>query len=476
MAHLYVSAAHKSSGKTTVTLGLAAALARRGRIVQPFKKGPDYIDPMWHRHASGRASINLDFNTQSHAEIRAAFAARMGAADIGVIEGNKGLYDGMDVEGSDSNAALAKLLSAPVVLVLNAEGITRGIAPLVIGYQVFDPDVTIAGIILNSLVSSRQEAKMRAVLERYTDIPVIGAIGRSDDMRLTERHLGLVPPGEAAEKGEGGGPAGVIARLSAAVAAGVDLDAIEAIAATAPVITPGAPAAAVPASDLRIAVARDAAFGFTYADDLERFGQVGAELVFFDTMADPHLPDADGLFLPGGFPETHMAALEANASLRADIRAAIAAGLPTYAECGGLMYLCRSIAWNGDKREMVGTIPADAVMNRRPQGRGLVRLAATGEAPWQASAHRAGDLAAHEFHYAGLENLAPDCRFAWRVERGHGIDGARDGIVIGNCLANFVHLRHADASPWVDRFVAFARAVRDARQQPLAAAAPAGRG
>ncbi|PLX37599.1 MAG: cobyrinic acid a,c-diamide synthase [Hyphomicrobiales bacterium] len=462
MAHIFLSAAHKSSGKTTLTIGLAAALARRGRVVQPFKKGPDYIDPMWHRHAAGRASYNLDFNTMTAGEIEATFAANLAGADIGLIEGNKGLYDGMDIEGSDCNAALARMLDAPVVLVLNAEGITRGIAPLVIGYQAFDPQVKIAGLILNSLVSARQESKMRAVLERYTDLPVIGAVGRDRNLGVLERHLGLVPPDEA------GGPAERIAHIADVVEAGIDLDAFEAIAATAPVVTAPPVVPSVPSPDLRVGITRDSAFGFYYSDDLERFRQAGAEPVFFDCLSDPHLPDVDALFIGGGFPETHMQALSANASLRQEIRAAIEAGMPTYAECGGLMYLSRSIFWNGERHDMVGAVPADAVMNSRPQGRGLVRLAPTGEAPWSPLGSSSPVVAAHEFHYAGLENVAMGSRYAYRVERGHGIDGTNDGIVIGNLVANFVHLRHTAATPWVDRFVDFIRTTKRAR-----AAAPA---
>ncbi len=457
MAHILISAAHKSSGKTAFACGLAAALVRRGRAVQPFKKGPDYIDPMWHRHAAGRPSFNLDFNTQDGDEIRATFARAMAAADIGLIEGNKGLYDGLAVDGSDCNAALAKLLAAPVLLVLDAAGLTRGVAPLVVGYCAFDPDVTIAGIVLNNLASARQEAKMRAALERYTDVPVVGAVGRADDMLLVERHLGLVTPDDA------GLPAERIDAMATRVEAEVDVDAVEAIAATAP--APEEPdtcqvVASSPRTDLRIAVARDAAFGFYYADDLDRMRALGAEPVFFDTFADGRLPKADALFIGGGFPETHMPALESNGALRAEIRAAIAAGLPTYAECGGMMYLSRAIHWHGQRHTMVGALPADARLNLEPQGRGLVRLAVTDEAPWSPAADGETHVAAHEFHHASLEAIDPACRYAYRVERGTGIGDARDGLVVENCLASFSHLRHARRSPWVDRFVAYVRAKR----------------
>ncbi|MEZ5840738.1 MAG: cobyrinate a,c-diamide synthase [Hyphomicrobiales bacterium] len=449
MAHFYLSAAHKSSGKTTLAIGIAAALTGRGLAVQTLKKGPDYIDPMWLKRASGRTCYNLDFNTQSHDEIRATFARSLPGADIGLVEGNKGLYDGLDIEGSDSNAAMARLLQAPVVLVINAEGITRGVAPLVVGYRAFEPDLDIAGVILNSLASGRQESKMRAVLERYTDVPVIGAVGRDRGLVVSERHLGLTTPAETGERDDR------ISRIAAAAEAGIDLDRILAIAARAPLPEIPAPSDKAAARDIRIGVALDTAFGFYYADDLEALEAAGAELVFFDTLADTVLPAVDGLFIGGGFPETQMAALEANGAMRAAIGNAIAAGLPVYAECGGLMYLTRAIHWNGRRHEMVGAIAADTVMNEKPQGRGLVRLSTTDGHPWNA-----GAVAAHEFHYAGLVDVAEGTRFGYRVRRGHGVDGANDGILVNNCVANFSHLRSTAANPWAPRFAAFVRATK----------------
>ena len=202
MSRLLISAAHKSSGKTTVSLGLCAALAARDLVVQPFKKGPDYIDPMWLGLAAGRPCHNLDFYCMSHEEILATVGHYSTDADISLIEGNKGLYDGLDLDGSNSNAALATLTHTPVILVLDARGMTRGIAPLILGYQAFDPEVRIAGIILNQLGGSRHEAKLRAVIEHYTDVPVIGGVHRNQALEIVERHLGLIPSNEdcAADK------------------------------------------------------------------------------------------------------------------------------------------------------------------------------------------------------------------------------------------------------------------------------------
>ncbi|MDH3596018.1 MAG: cobyrinate a,c-diamide synthase [Rhodospirillales bacterium] len=456
MAHLLISAAHKSSGKTSISVGIAAALSRRGLSVQPFKKGPDYIDPLWLGRAAGRPCRNLDFYTMGKREILELFGRHAAGADFSLIEGNKGLYDGVDVAGADSNAALARLLDAPVLLVIDARGMTRGVAPLIRGYQDFDPAVSIKGVILNKVGGPRHEGKLRASIERYTDVPVLGAVRRDPEIEIRERHLGLVPANEES------GAEAKIAHLAETVAEQVDLDRIVALAAEAsPPAAPTVPFATPRAADLRIGVARDAAFGFYYPDDLEAFAASGAQLVPFDTLHDQCLPDVDGLFIGGGFPEVHIAALSANHSLRASIKAAIEGGLPAYAECGGLMYLARSLTWRGESQEMVGVIPGDAVMNEHPVGRGYVQFEETGQGSWlldpDAGVGTPARLSAHEFHYASLENLPGDLAYAYRMLRGAGVDGQNDGIVIGNLTASFMHLRDVRSTPWVGRFVAFVR-------------------
>ena len=451
LPRLFIAAAHKSSGKTTISIGLAAALRARGLSVRMFKKGPDYIDPLWHKLACGRDSYNLDYNTQSPREMQALFARKAQGADISLIEANKGLFDGIDPHGADSNAAVAELLGAPVVLVIDCEGITRGIAPLLIGYQSFGQGVKIAGVILNRVGGARHEAKLRAAVELYTDVEVLGAVGKDTAMSLQERHLGLTTPGDMAVLDER------MAAIGARVAQAVELDRLMALGRSAPRLDIPPMEEPAPAADVRIAVARDAAFCFYYPDDLEAFARAGAELVSFSPISDAVLPeDIDGLFLGGGFPETHMAALADNAAMRTAIREAVASGLPAYAECGGLMYLAESLVWGAQKAPMCGVIKARAVMNARPQGRGIIHLAATGEAPW--SPRIAGErAAAHEFHYASLHGLEPMTRFAWKVLRGHGTDGAHDGVVQGNLVAGFTHLRDTEKLRWVGPFVDFVR-------------------
>ncbi|NIP74108.1 MAG: cobyrinate a,c-diamide synthase [Gammaproteobacteria bacterium] len=455
MPHVLISAAHKSSGKTTLTLGLCAALRRRGQVVQPLKKGPDYIDPMWLARAAGRECHNLDFHTQREEEILATFSRAMSGADVALIEGNKGLYDGLDLNGSNSNAALAALLGAPVVLVLDARGMTRGVAPLILGHQAFDPGIRIAGVILNKVGGARHEAKLRAIIEHYTDVKVLGAVHQDTGIAIAERHLGLIPTNESTRADE------QIRHVADAVARQVDLEQLLALADEASLepLPAVPPTRGLPRPDVRIGIARDSAFGFYYPGDLEALRAAGAELVELNTLRDTRLPRVDGLFIGGGFPETHMGQLESNDSLRAEIRNAIEDGMPAYAECGGLMYLARTLVWGERRCEMVGAIPGDVRVHERPQGRGYARLRETSYAPWRCGGAGSGavEINAHEFHYSSLENLSGDLRFAYEVLRGTGVNGRNDGIVHKNLLANYVHLRDVDGNHWAWRFVDFVR-------------------
>ena len=454
MARLFISATHKSSGKTTVSIGLCAALRAQGSIVQPFKKGPDYIDPLWLGAASGRPCHNLDFNTMTPDEIIHTVQRYSLDTNIALIEANKGLYDGMALDGSDSNAAVAKLTRSPVVLVVDTRGMTRGIAPLLLGYQAFDRDINIAGIIFNRVGGTRHATKLRESVEHYTDIKVLGAVQNNPDMEIEERHLGLMPSNESGEA------EAQIARIRDLVAAQVDLKLLREIAATSASL----PASSLPLCKrgiegdfLRIAICQDPAFGFYYPGDLEALQQAGAELVPVNTLTDTALPaNIDGLFIGGGFPETHMQQLAANVAMRESIHAAIDNGLPTYAECGGLMYLSRSLIWNGQQAEMVGIIPGDAVMHPKPQGRGYVKLQETADMPWPGgdSSHT---INAHEFHYSRLENLTATGKFAYRMQRGTGIDGQHDGWIYRNLLASYTHIRDTSQFHWAQRFVAFIR-------------------
>jgi cobyrinic acid a,c-diamide synthase len=410
---------------------------------------------MWLGQAAGHPCFNLDLYLMENDDVVATFAQH--CAEVNLVEGNKGLYDGLALDGSNSNAALAKLLDLPVMLVIDARGMTRGIAPLILGYQAFDRDINIAGVILNNLGGRRHESKLRAVIEHYTDVPVIGAIQYDERLSIVERHLGLMPSNEshvATSK---------IKQIGEAIAEQVDLDKLLALSQKEPLAIPHKAVVSPLAcgEKVKIGIARDRSFGFYYADDLEALEAAGAELVPFDALRDAQLPEVDALYIGGGFPETCATELEANVSLRSQIKQAIDNGMPAYAECGGLMYLSRSINYEGRTFEMVGAIPGDVKMHAKPIGRGYVHLKEGENHPWPRPDTPAKQIKAHEFHYSSLENLPPDSRFAYHVERGYGIDGERDGLILHNLLASYTHLRTIGSCYWATRFVAFIRRCKE---------------
>jgi len=459
MSQLYISAAHKSSGKTTVSLGLSAALANKGYQVQAFKKGPDYIDPLWLSQASGQPCYNLDFYTTPAEQIQQLYRNKSQQADISIIEGNKGLFDGMDLHGSDSNAALANLLKLPVILVINTQGITRGVAPLLKGYKAFDGAPQISGVILNNIAGQRHESKLVSVVEEYTDIPVVGCVRRNSELVIDERHLGLIPSNEKSESQQ------IINNIASIIEQQVDLDLFVALGSKAvdsesvDTISPRQAVVAETVNRVKIGIFQDASFGFYYADDLETLVSCGAELVAIDALHDRALPDVDALFIGGGFPETHMEALSANKELIVQVRDFIENYGVVYAECGGLMYLSQSLTWKDKECRMCGVIPGKTVMHVKPQGRGYIRLAETGIMPWPGS--QTEELAAHEFHYSSLEGMPENCDYAYKVVRGHGIDGHNDGYVYKNLLANYAHMRNVGNNHWAERFIAHIVKVRN---------------
>ena len=458
-----LAAAHKSSGKTTISLGVCAALSEAGIKVQAFKKGPDYIDPMWLGQASGRPCYNLDFHTQTEEEITALFQGHAAGADITFIEGNMGLFDSLDVAGTQSNASLAKQLNTPVVLIIDAKGATRSLVPVVQGMRAFDPGLNIAGLILNKVAGQRHEQRLREVFSHYCpELPVLGCVHRDEALNIDERHLGLIPSNEAATAQQ------LLTQIGQVIAEHIDLDALQSLAhqaaALPPCHKPRAELASQRSPSLKLAIAQDAAFGFYYPDDLQALADLGVELVPFDTLHDQALPEGcDALFIGGGFPETQMTALAANHQMRASIKSAIEAGLPSYAECGGMMYLCRTLRWGNQQAEMVGVIPADCVMHEKPVGRGYALIQEGAASPWPE--RPAGTRAVHEFHYSSLENIAPGLQYAYTLQRGYGIADRRDGLVYKNLLASYVHQRQGQCNPWISRFVAFIHAQRDAHQR-----------
>ncbi len=465
LPRLVIAAPQGRSGKTTLTLGLCAALAARGLVVQPFKKGPDYIDPSWLTEAAGRDCRTLDpFFLVSQEGVQRAFLRGVVGADVSLIEGNHGLYDSLDDEGTGSTAAVARWLGAPVVLVVNAARMSRSVAALVSGYQAFEPDTRIAAVILNNVAPgislgtpSRHERKLRTAIERHCRIPVVGAIPRSDLLAIPDRHLGLVP------RAEDDALVSAIGACQGAAERHVNLDAVLKIARAASPLHHGENSAGeatvqspghVPRPALvRIGVIRDRAFTFYYPENLEALVDAGAELVFVDALGDTGLPCVDALYIGGGFPEMFMEELSDNRRLRLDIRSAARSGLPIYAECGGLMYLARRIVWKGRSAEMVGVLPCDIEVADRPQGHGYVIAEAADGHPFLS----AGTIIrGHEFHNSRIVNSQEDLSTTYRLLRGNGLGGGRDGLVYRNVLASYTHL-HASGSPgWAEGLVAWA--------------------
>ncbi len=462
---LLLTALRGGAGKTTLTLGLLAAWRARGRVVVPFKKGPDYIDPAWHALAAGSPSHNLDPFLMAGDQIVQLVARHAQAADCLLIEGNRGLYDGLDAEGTYSTAELAKLLRVPVVLVVDCTMTTRTAAALVLGCQHFDPQVPLRGVILNQVARPRHEAILKSSIERYCGLPVLGALPRLKCAVFPERHMGLVPPQEHAASVRAVTTARDLAEKY------LDLDGLWEVACQAPPLpsaSPGREEATVPEEPVAIGVIRDSAFQFYYTANLEALEAAGARLVMLNALDDTGLPpDLDGLYIGGGFPETHAQALSENAGFREAVRRAAHAGLPIYAECGGLMYLGAAIRSLEEERfPMVGVFPFDFVMGRKPQGHGYTVLEVGQDNPYF---RRGTVLKGHEFHYSRIHpEPGPEVPMAFRVIRGAGIGGHRDGLLHRNVLATYTHLHALGAPEWAPALVARARQHREHRLASLA--------
>ena len=446
-----IAGTSSGAGKTTVACGLIGALRARGAVVQGFKVGPDYIDPSYHALASGRPGRNLDAFLSGPELI--APLARHGSrgADIAVIEGVMGLFDGASGRGElASTGHVAKLLRAPVLLVVDAASMARSAAAIVHGYTTFDPDLQVTGVIFNHVGSDHHEQLLREAVEPL-GIPVLGALRRDERVRTPERHLGLVPAGEREERTRT-----ALDALAAAIARYTDLDAIERLARAAPEL-PGpawspSPRAA-PAADTRIAIARGRAFSFHYEENLELLAAAGAELCPFDPLCDSELPaGAAALVLAGGFPEVFGSELEANAALRAQVASFARAGRPVLAECGGLLFLLEAL----DGHEMCGVLPASAAMGARLTLGYREAVAATAT-PWLDAGER---VRGHEFHYSAITRSAPGASAAWRLSA-RGSERA-EGFATGGLQASYLHV-HWAAHPGVAwRFVAAARAAQPA--------------
>jgi len=445
-------------GKTLVSLGLSAVWRRQGIPVVTYKKGPDYIDPAWLGIASGQPTRNLDTWMMDPEVVLHSFLQNATRDGINLIEGNRGLYDGEDIAGTHSSAELSKLLKTPVVLILPTIKITRTAAAIVLGMQSLDRNVELSGVILNRVATARQETVIRSSIESCTGVPVLGAIQRVSGEILASRHLGLVTPEEHRQS---------LKSIDAAadiIAESVDLDRLRSIADnTTPLdfqirtIDSGYK----PAPGLRIGVFRSSAFTFYYPENLEAIERHGAVQVAVDPLKDSVLPDLDGLYIGGGFPETHAALLSANKSFRTSVAQAARQGLPIWAECGGLIFLCRSIHWQGNQYPMAEVFPADVALSLKPAGHGYEEVVVDRDNPFLPTGTV---LRGHEFHYSSLEP-AGSMDTIFKVKKGTGIGSKRDGLIYNNVVASYLHLHALGSKQWIEGMMRAADNFRNSKKQ-----------
>ena len=462
---LLISATQKSSGKTTFSLGLLAHLVSKGMKVGAFKKGPDYIDPMWLKSASAKDCCNLDpFMMGAHGCLE-SFLIHSDPDQFSLIEGNHGLHDGVSLNGSDSSAGLAELLGVTVLLVLDSRGMNRGAAAVVLGMQKMKPRVNIAGVILNRIRSKRQEDKQRIAIEKHCGIPVLGALREQGEMTIKERHLGLTTVEESSHVSQ------LLKDTADLVSTYCDVDAILELFNSAKPLPENAEflfkqqvhsekdvnqkrseEALEDSSgkqEFRLGVFRDAAFCFYYPDNLDALKRQGAELIYIDALQDQILPDVDGLYLGGGFPESFLTELGANQRLMKELRERVKSGIPLYAECGGLIYLFEKTQYQGQEYPLTGIIEGTIGFQQSPFGTGYMKLESMHETPWFKKGQQ---IKAHEFHYSKPYGLASEQSCQFKVLRGFGVDGMHDGMLQKNILASYSHIHSLSTPEWARNF------------------------
>ncbi len=458
---IYISAAKRNSGKTTISIALSRLLKNKGLSVQPFKKGPDFIDPMWLNIASGRRTYNLDFYFMSKNKIRNHFISHSLGSKISIVEGNHGLHDSFDIYGKSSNAEMAKLLGLPVILIIDVGELNRGVVPLILGFQEFDKKVDIKGVILNKVHSKRHEKNLLRAIKYYTDLKVVGNIPNNPEFSVKQRHLGLLSTLSAEEVEQ------LVNEMSSKISEYIDLENIIKISKKANKFCPDIKDIKKKLNRVRhkfnvgnllkIGVAYDNAFNFYYNENLEALEDLGCEIIKFSPLSDAHIPDVDALYIGGGFPEIFSRELQANVNIRKEIKQKIEQGLPVYAECGGLMYLCKSIFYDNNSNDMVGVIDADVKLTKKPKGHGYTKLS-----PYIYENHNEGLwfnkiklIKGHEFHHSFLEMPPGRYKFMFEMKKGYGVDGISDGIAYKNVLAGYTHMYSPSSPGWFKNWVAF---------------------
>jgi cobyrinic acid a,c-diamide synthase len=432
-----IAGTHSGVGKTTVTLGIMAALRARGLNVQPFKVGPDFIDPSHHMAICARPSHNLDPFMMGPEGVRRCFCSALQGADVAVVEGVMGMYDGVDATEIGSSAQVAKILDIPVLLVINVHGMSRSAAAIEKGFAAYDPGVRLAGTILNRVGSARHLEMLKSCMQQ----PIFGALPKDKEMEMKSRHLGLVMGFEKQHDRE------ALAALLEAHAC------IDEILLLAPAPCPAMEKMAHREKFVRIGVASDEAFCFYYQENLRELERQGAELVFFSPLGED-LPDVDGLYIGGGYPELYAAELEA-ASATWQIREASADGMPIYGECGGLMYLGCGLEFDEGSFKMAGALPGTTIMTKKLQALGYVKADVVGHNPL---ARMGKTVLGHEFHYSRFV-CDKDARFAYHLGRGKGIQDGRDGLVEHNTLGGYLHAHFysCDVFPFINSCAIYQR-------------------
>lgn len=463
------------SGKTIISLGITAAWRARNITVAPFKKGPDYIDAGWLSRAAGRPCYNLDTYLCAQSAVQASYLTHSQTCDVALIEGNRGLFDGIDIEGTTSTSELAKLLDLPVVLVLDCTKSTRTMAAVLMGCMQFDPDVNICGVILNRLAGKRHEGKIRANIERFCNISVLGAIPKLKQEDFPERHMGLVTSEEHGERDAS------LIRARQVAQDNIDIDELFRLVTSfkgqgMPVVD-NARQDAVPQiyttenqnpgtnnSVVTIGVVRDSAFQFYYPDNIEALENLGAKIEFISPLSQSDIPDVDAIYMGGGFPETHATQLAANQAFKDNLKSLSRKGLPIYAECGGLIFLGESICLDGVVYPMTGILPLRFGLSKRPQGHGYTEVEVVNENPFYAI----GDvLRGHEFRYSKVISIDyENTAMAFKMTRGKGILEKKDGFFKDNTFGTYTHI-HAlgtTTSCWAPSLIAKARRFKALRE------------
>jgi cobyrinic acid a,c-diamide synthase len=444
---LVVAGLAGGSGKSVVSVGLTVAFTRRGKNIAPFKKGPDYIDAGWLQLASGNRCYNLDPYLMSRKIITSSFYHRSQTAERIIVEGNRGIFDGVNVEGGYSTADLAIMLNLPVLLVVNCTKTTRTVAAMVLGCEQFDRRVNIRGVILNQIGTERQRRLVAESVEHYTDLPVLGAIPRLKRDIFPMRHLGMIPHQEYVGSDE------ALDFLAELIEENVDLDRVERIMSPVSGRDCSIEFGAVSSAEekVRIGVLQDAAFQFYYSENLEALERSGGELLYINALTDKELPELDGLYIGGGFPETSARELAANGSFRTAVKNAAEAGLPIYAECGGLIYLGRSIVIGDEEYPLADVFPIRFGMSEKPQAHGYSIFTVENENPFYATGL---EVKGHEFRYSTvLDWQGNEKQLVLKMKRGKGFLGGRDGLTRKNVFALYTHV-HADGTgEWAEGFI-----------------------